>query len=296
MLTLVNVLAPIFAITLIGFALGRSKVNLDANTLGATVLLVATPSMIFSSLTSSGVTSSTLLEMATAAVLCVFISAVMAMIAIHLFGLSFRTFLPSMMLPNSGNMGLPLVLLAFGEEGLKLGVSFFFVVALIQHSVGLSIASGSFAISHLLKQPLIYAVVGVILVTVAGVQVPAVVATTTEILGGMMIPAMLILLGNSLAGLAVSDFKPAVFVAVARLATGVISAVAVIWLLGLKGQVAGVVFLLSSMPTAVVTYVFAQRYRPDSGKIAGAIVVSTLLTFCCLPGLLWVAVTIFEKS
>lgn len=284
-----SVLAPIFAITLIGFAMGRSKVALDAGTLSATVILVATPALIFSSLTSFGVTPAMLLEMAAAAALCISLSAVLGLLTVKFAGMSVQSFLPSLMLPNSGNMGLPLVLLTFGDEGLKLGVSYFFVVALIQHSVGVSVASGSIRLAQLARQPLIYAVAGVVFVVTTGVQVPQAVVTTTEILGGMMIPAMLIMLGNSLAGMTISDLRPAVVVAIARLSIGVVAALAVIWILQLEGQAAGAVFLLSSMPTAIVTYVYAQRYRPDSGKIAGAVVVSTVLTFACLPVLVWAA-------
>ena len=47
------------------------------------------------------------------------------------------------------------------------------------------------------------------------------------------------------------------------------------------------VFLLAVMPTAIVTYVFAERYRPDGQKVAGAVVASTLFTFALLPALIW---------
>jgi malate permease and related proteins len=284
---MLNVLGPVVLITLIGFLMGRSKIDLHAGTLSTTVILVATPALIFSTLTSIGVTIEMLLNMAASAFLSVTIAAVLGLIVVKVSGFSLRTYLPSLMFPNSGNMGLPLVLLAFGEEGLRLGVSYFFVIALLQHSVGFSIASGSYRILYLLKQPLIYAVAGVVLVVSTGIEVPEVILTTTDILGGMMIPAMLIMLGNSLAGLSIADFRPAIIIACARLVIGVLSALIIIRLLSLEGPVAGTVFVMATMPTAIVTYVFAQRYRPDPGKIAGAVVASTLLTFLCLPVLLW---------
>ncbi|WP_114283997.1 AEC family transporter [Candidatus Halocynthiibacter alkanivorans] len=284
---MLNVLGPVVLITLIGFLMGRSKIDLHAGTLSTTVILVATPALIFSTLTSIGVSIEMLLNMAASAFLSVTIAAVLGLIVVKVSGFSLRTYLPSLMFPNSGNMGLPLVLLAFGEEGLRLGVSYFFVIALLQHSVGFSIASGSYRIVYLLKQPLIYAVAGVVLVVSTGIEVPEVILTTTDILGGMMIPAMLIMLGNSLAGLSIADFRPAIIIACARLVIGVLSALIIIRLLSLEGPVAGTVFVMATMPTAIVTYVFAQRYRPDPGKIAGAVVASTLLTFLCLPVLLW---------
>lgn len=274
--------------------MGRRPKQLHIETLGTVVIMVATPALIFSTLTSLDVTPQTLSIMAGSAVACVAIAAAMGFGVLMLTGLSIRTFLPSVMLPNSGNMGLPLVLLAFGQSGLTLGISYFFVIALIQHTIGYAIASGSFRIGFLLRQPLVYSVAAVLIVVFTGIEVPEIVASTTEILGGMMIPAMLIMLGNSLATLRIDDMKPAIITAVGRLGVGIISALAVIHLFSLTGEFAGTVFLMATMPSAIVTYVYAQRFRPDAGPIAGAVVVSTLLTFACLPGLLWFALRLTQ--
>jgi predicted permease len=289
---MLNVIAPILIISLIGYGFGRSKFNLHVETLGTTVILVAMPSLIFTTLTSFHVEPSVLLEASLAALIGVGVSTILALVVLKLTGLSARTFLPSIMFPNAGNMGLPLALLAFGEEGLRLAVAYFVVVALLQHSVGMSIAAGTYKIRALLRQPLIYSVICVIVVAAFDIQVPQFILSTTEILGGMMIPAMLILLGNSLAVLKISDLGPALIVAVARLVIGVIAALIAIWILGLTGVAAGTVFFMTTMPTAVVNYIYAQRFRPDSEKVAGAVLMSTLLSFACLPALLWAAVAI----
>lgn len=282
-----NVISPIFAITLIGYALGRSNTQIDPRTISSLVLLIATPSLVFSTLTSLEVDASVLATMALSAVLCVTVAALAAMVVLYLLGMSFRTFLPCLMLPNSGNIGLPIVLLAFGERGLVLGISYFFVIALLQYTVGVAIASGQYSPRDLARQPLVYSILLVGIVLVSGIEVPPVIASTTALLGGMMIPAMLILLGTSLAQLSVSDLKPALIIAAARLLIGIPTGLIVIRLLGLGGTEAGTVFLLASMPTAIVNYVFAERYRPDAAQVAGAVVVSTMLTFAALPAILW---------
>jgi len=289
-----GILGPIVIITLIGYFLGRSSAGLHSQTLSTIVILVATPALIFNTLTSLHVDQATIGTMATAALLCLTIAGLLALVAIKVFGGSLRSFLPGLMLPNSGNMGLPLVVLAFGEEGMRLGISYFFVVALFQHSVGLSITAGSIRLKSLAQQPLIYSVALVLVVTFLDLQVPQLILTTTEMLGNMMIPAMLILLGSSLASLQVTDFRPAIAMAVGRLVIGLLSAAVVIYLLDLGGIVAGSVFLLATMPTAIVTYVFAERYQQKPQQVAGGVVLSTLLTFCCLPALVWVALRISE--
>ncbi|MGJ8571956.1 MAG: AEC family transporter [Hoeflea sp.] len=289
-----NILGPIVIITLIGYFLGRSSLGLHSQTLSTIVILVATPALIFNTLTSLHVNPLTIGTMATAALVCLAIAGLLALLAIWVFGGSLRSFLPGLMLPNSGNMGLPLVALAFGDEGMRLGISYFFVVALFQHSVGLSITAGSIRLKSLAQQPLIYSVILVLIVTFLDLPVPQLILTTTEMLGNMMIPAMLILLGSSLASLQVTDFRPALAMAVGRLVIGLISAVAVIYLLDLSGIVAGSVFLLATMPTAIVTYVFAERYQQNPQQVAGGVVLSTVLTFCCLPALIWAALRISE--
>jgi predicted permease len=279
---------------MIGYAMGRSSVGLQSRTISSLVILVATPSLVFSTLTSMDVDLATIGTMSGAALLCIGIGGLLGAMGLAVFGAPWRSFLPSLMLPNSGNLGLPLVVLAFGAEGMRLGISFFFTVALFQYSVGLSIASGTARLGDLGRQPLIYSVGLVLLVALLDLQVPQVILTTTQMLGGMMIPAMLILLGTSLATLKVSDLGPSAAVAVARLLIGLAAASAVILVLDLRGIAAGTVFLMGTMPSAIVTYVFAERFGQDSNRVAGAVVMSTLLTFLCLPALIWVSLRIAE--
>ena len=283
MAEIAGIVGPVLIVTFIGWALTRSDVGLHARTLSNLVLLVATPSLVFHTLVSMEVGLATIGQMAAAALLAIAIAGGLALAGLLVLGGPVRVFLPSLALPNSGNLGIPLALLTFGEAGVRLAVSYFFVVALVQYSIGMAIAAGRFDPSYLARQPLIYSVALVLLVTALDLPVPQFVLATTEILGGMMVPAMLILLGSSLGTLKVTDAKAAIAVATGRLVLGLLAATAVIWVLDLEGVAAGVVFLLATMPTAIVTFVFAERYSPDGARVAGAVVVSTLLTFLCLP-------------
>lgn len=286
---LANILGPITVIVAIGYMLGRSSMGLHTQTLGTMVLLVATPSLIFHTLVSMHVGLDTLGHMAIAALLAMLVSGVLGYAALAVTGASPNVFLPSLTFPNSGNMGLALVLLTFGDDGMRLGISYFFVVSICQHSIGFSMTAGRWDPRHLMRQPLLYAVALVLLVTLFDLPVPQIVMTTTQMLGGMMIPLMLILLGASLATLKVADLRPAFGIAIGRLSLGILSAVLVIWLLDLEGIAAGCVFLLATMPTAIVNYIYADRFSENGTVISGAVVVSTVLTFLCLPALIWMA-------
>lgn len=289
---MIEVLAPICIIVLIGFLMGRSKAGLETRALSSLVLLVATPALIFHTLASLQVPTGTIRVMSGAALLCLAVAGGLGLAALLAFRGAVRSYLPPLMLPNSGNLGLPLVFLAFGQEGLELGIAYFFVVALVQHSVGMSIYAGTLKLGVLARQPLFYAVAAVMAVTWLDIAVPTIVLTTTEMLGGMMIPAMLILLGASLSRLQITDLRPALAIAFGRLVIGLTSALLAIYLLDFSGVMAGTVFLLASMPTAIVNYIYAERYQHNPRQVAGSIVVSTVLTFLCLPGIVWVALAI----
>lgn len=292
MAELVNILGPIASIALIGFVLERAQVGLDTHSLGTLVLLVATPSLVFYTLVSMDIDPAVLGKMAVAAVLAMGISAVLGATLLYVSNASRQVYLPSLMFPNSGNMGLALVVLTFGDEGMKLGIAYFFMVAISQHSIGFSIAARTVDLSRLMRQPLLYAVALVLLVTAFDWQVPQVVMTTTKMLGAMMVPAMLVLLGASMAALKVTDLAPAVGISVARLVFGLVSAALVIWLLDLKGISAGTVFLLATMPSAIVNHLYAQQFSANGPTVSGVVGVSTLLTFICFPGLIWAAIWI----
>ncbi|MGJ8609597.1 MAG: AEC family transporter [Octadecabacter sp.] len=291
-----NILGPIFVITAIGYLLGRSSIQLETQTLSSLVILVATPALIFSSLTSLHVSLEILGSMAGAAMLSLTTCGVLAAIALRLAGGSISSFLPPLTFPNSGNVGIPLVILTFGDQGALLGVAYFFVVALAQHSVGFSIYAGSVQLSTFLRQPLFYSIIAVLLVTWFSIPVPQLVLTTTEMLGGMMVPAMLLLLGLSLSSMRVSDLGPALMTAVGRLVIGCLAAIVVIVLLDLRGVPAGVVFLMSTMPAAIVNYIFAERFQRNPEQVAGMVVVSTVMTFICLPALVWSALAISKME
>jgi hypothetical protein len=291
---LFGVIAPILIMVAIGFVIERRGVTLDTETLGLLVMLVGTPSLVFSSLTTADIPLEAIKRITLSASLVVLAAGLMTLAVLKLARLDVRAFLPAVTMPNSGNLGLPLVFFAFGSEGLAIGVAYFFVIAIIQYTVMAAIIAGDFRLGRLLREPLIYSVIAVIAFKMTGVQPPQVVADTTRILGGMMIPVMVVLLGISLAGLKVTDLPLSIGLAVLRLVIGCISGLLIVAALGLTGVEAGSVFLMASMPTAIVTYVFALRYGNAPRRVAGLVVISTVLTFCVLPGLLWLALRIKE--
>lgn len=290
-----NAIAPVLLIAAIGYWLERANSGLQSETLSSLVMKVGTPALVFSALTATELPDASLLRMSLGAAFVVAFAATLGAGILRLSGLPVRTFVPSLMMPNSGNIGLAVVLLAFGEEGLAIGAAFFFMIAIIQYTITPVIVQAGFSLSRTLREPLIWSVGAVIAFKLADAKPPSVIADTTRILGGMMIPVMVILLGGALARLKLNDAKVSLSLAVTRLILGVTAGVFAVWLFDLRGIEAGCLFLLASMPAAVVNYVFAERYKRSPERVAGMILSSTILTFAMLPFLVWIALRLSES-
>lgn len=280
------IIAPVFICTALGWAWVRAGRAYDRELVTILIADVGAPCLVFSRLVALEVETEAMAEMAAAAALSVAGFAVVGIAILRLARLPFHTFLCPLLFGNQGNMGLPICLFAFGEEGLALGIAYFSVTATLQFTAGIAIWSGRFSLRELARTPLIYAVALAVAVLASGATVPAWIWNTTEILGGFAIPLMLVTLGASLAELRVARMGRGVALACCRLGIGFGVGVALAALLDFSGVARAVLVLQCSMPAAVFNYLFAQRYARAPEEIAGIVVLSTLLAFALLPLLL----------
>ena len=284
---LFSIVAPVLVCAGLGFGWAKSGRKFDTDMVMTLVTNIGVPCLVFSTLVQADIEARALAAMAGATAVVVVAVGVLGAGALKLTGQPVRPFLPSLMFPNVGNMGLPLCLLAFGDVGLALGIAVFTVMVVIQFVVSPIIAGNITSPKELARIPILYAVAASLIVILGNVEPWAWVVNTTKILGGMVIPLMLTTLGISLARLRVVGLARAAGIAVLRVGLGFGIGLAVATGLGLEGAAKGVLVLQSSLPVAVFNFLFAERYQTRPTDVAGAVVVSTLLSFAALPALRW---------
>ena len=287
-----TVVAPVFAIIALGWLWARMKQPFDNDTVGSLVLKVGTPCLAFSTLTSAEVPLSYVATMGVAQISVIGVAAVVGWIVLRLASLPMHTYLMSAMHGNSGNMGLALAVMLFGTEGLALGIVCFVVVSVSQNTLGLVLSAGRFDPSTLVRQPIVPAMAITLLVMILDAPVPEWIARTTALLGTIVIPTMLLLLGVALAKLTVGDLRIAAAMAGLRLLAGGVAAVVTIIAFGLQGVAAGVIVIMAMMPAAIINFIFAERFGRSPERVAGVIVVSTGVTLVLLPGIVWAAMAV----
>jgi predicted permease len=281
------IIAPVFICSAIGFLWARLGKPFETDFVTRLVTTVGTPCLVASALIEYGISLDAVGGIAVASLVATACFALIGLAVLRLMKLPAHSFLPALMFPNTGNMGLPLCLFAFGESGLALAIIIFAITATLQFTLGVTIASGSFSPKRLLSMPLIYAILLSLLVVATGWQVPEWIANTIGLLGGLTIPMMLLALGVSLARLRITTVPRAAILSAVRLVGGLTVGFGVAYALGLSETARGVLVIQAAMPVAVFNYLFAQYYGRDPEQVAGMIMLSTGASFLTLPLLLW---------
>ncbi len=282
------IIAPLFVVAGIGFTWGRAGKPFDTNVIGALVLNLGVPCLIFSSLTKLGISSVAFGQMAGAFTVAMFANLALGALALRLMKLEIGTYLPALTYSNNGNMGLPLCLFAFGEVGLALAMATFVISSIGNYTIGIGLVSGKPPVKALFRNVYIYVILLALVFMVTGARPPAWATNTVDIIGTMSIPLMLLALGVTLARLQVASFFRSVALAVLRLSIGLFLGIAVAWLFGFTGAARGVLILQCAMPVAVINYLYASRFDRHPEEIASMIVISTAISFATLPALLYV--------
>ena len=286
-----NVVLPVALVAVAGGAVGSWR-KIALAPVSALAFWLFTPALVFHSL--SGTTLSAGASMRIIAVMLVTfigvyaVSAVWSLIVRHEspmragFALAATT-------PNSGNMGLPVIALAFGSAGFDVAIMNFVGGAVLANSGGIAIASmasGGSALDALrapFRYPSVYAAAAGVLVNVLGITLPGAIDAPLATLAAAAVPVMLVVLGLQLKqAVGLDHLRDAVAVNAIRLLVGPGISWLVCTALGLDGITRGTLVVLAAMPTAVIATIIATEFESEPGFVTRAVVTSTVVSMVSL--------------
>ena len=283
LLTVLEVVAPVFLLALVGFAWAKSGFSYDIQFVTRMAMNLAVPALVFAALQKSVIAPAALSAVSLAAIAAYGAMTLVAWAFVRLAGLETRTYMAPLIFGNTGNLGLPLALFAFGEEGLGYAVVVFAISAIYVFTLGIWLVSGGASPARVLREPMVLATLAGGLFLWQGWHMPRFLTNTLELLGQMAIPLMLITLGVAVAGLRPGRLGRAFWISLLRAGLAVAVAWGVGRMFGLAPVPFGVLVLQISTPVAVTSYLLAEKYRADAGAVAGLVVVSTLLSVVTIP-------------
>jgi len=283
---LLAIILPVFICAAMGLFWSRAGQPFNSDLVSILVYKISVPCLIIAIFAKVRLTPEAVVAVAGAALFIYLVTAAMAALVLRLFRLAMPSYLPSLIFPMVGSMGLPICLFAFGEDGLALALVFFTLGAIGTFTIGAAIASGGVSYKKLISEPAIWAALIAVALLWLELTPPKWVVDTTGLLGGIAIPLQLIALGSSLSQFRITSLPRGVSLSLLRLALGYGEGFGIAELFDLEGMVRAVVILQSAMPVAVSNYLFAVVYKREPAEVAGMVLISSGITFVTLPLLL----------
>ena len=282
-LTVLEIVTPVFALAAIGYVWMRMGFEYPIQFVTRMSMTFAVPCLIFVALMRTEIEPAALAtrSLATCASYAMVVAA--SYLFLRVAGLDMRTYLAPLFGGNTGNLGLPLALFAFGDIGLGYAAVVFAIMALISFTFGVWIVSGGGSVRRAFQEPLLWAAVLGLAFLSFGWETPRVLTNTLQLIGQMGIPLMLITLGVAIASLRVAQLGGALGMSVVKAGICLPGAIGVGLYFDLPPVAFGVLVLQISTPVAVTSYMLAEKYGADSEAVAGLVVISTLLSVLLLP-------------
>ena len=282
---LFEVIFPVFFVVGVGYYIGKKNPKIDTSFITNFGANIGSPAIVIYSVTTTGLTFQIFVNYFSYYFLAILGFAIIGIVFLSILKKDIIMELPPFILPNTGNMGLPICLFAYGSQGLGIAGAIAALIILFHFTLGVFLASKKFDISIILKSPAFYAVIISVLIIYFKIQIPNFIVNTTMLLTYATIFLILMSLGIALTRLKVFSFNKALISSIARVFLGPLVGILIIYTFNLSGVAAGVLLIQCSMPSAILNYLVGSIYSPKKvvDNIASMIVVSTVLSFITIP-------------
>jgi len=293
---LFDVLFPVFLTIGIGYWYGKKDPKFNTKFITTFAGNFGLPSIIFYSLTTTNVSIELFLRFSYYITLYVLIFSIIGLIILKILKKDIYRLLPPLILPNTGNMGMPLCLFAYGKMGLAIATAITSMILVFHFSVNILLASKKFSLKPLLKCIPVYALLVSLVFVYFKIPAPKFLENATFLIGYSTIFLVLMSLGIALSKLKVFAVKETLIYSFIRVIIGPIVGLGFVKFFNLTGVEAGVMFIQASMPSAVLTFLVSEIYssKKISTNIASTVALSTFLSFFTLIVVVFISLKYFS--
>ncbi len=292
---LFEVLFPVFFVIGVGYYLGKKDPKINTKFITDFAGNVGTPAMVFYTITTTGITLDVFIHYFVYSIIIIAGFSLVGLLFLFILKKDIISELPPLILPNTGNMGIPICLFAYGTSGLGVASAIASVIILFHFTIGVFLAKKKFTLNLVFKNAPTYAILISILFLYFNWEVPKFLENTTFLLTYATIFLVLMSLGVALTRLKVKSWRDAIILGLVRVIFGPIITFIFIYTLDLSGFAAGVLLIQSSMPSAVLTYLVGSMYSSKKvvDSVSSVIVTSTIISFFTIPFIVFIALKYF---
>ena len=238
-----QIMFPLIAIVSVGVLIGiRQYPQLDSiNDINLNVFI---PALVFSSLLHQSFHIKEYAILGLCGLALVLITALIVLPLAQLLRTEYKTIAPTMMFHNAGNVGLPLLSLAFGTKGLAAGLILFLVGNITHFGLGSYMLDRDAKWIRSLTSPAILAAVLALTLQAKQVIIVDFILLPIQMLGSIAVPLMLFSLGVQLSQAKFDHWKLGIFIGLLTPLVGVTIALIVLTLVPLdKTQTGALIFV-----------------------------------------------------
>ncbi len=280
-------LMPIVILIAIGFYWKKKELPFDKDMISSLLMNLGTPALLIASINNKDLTVDNMLTILIYGTSLIIVCTVLTTVYLKIEGKEVRPFLQSFIFPNTGGLGIPIVYVLLGETAFVYAITFSILINIYHFTIGLWLANNSLNIKKALQTPVLYALVAALLFKGTNTEVPSVLEDVCKMLGGIVIPLMLIAFGSSLVGIKIGENLKAIRMGIARVIIGFL-VVYMAYILGdFEHIIIATLLIQYSMPVATTSYLFAFKFNGPDKEIAVMTASSTVTILFLLPVIIY---------
>ncbi len=285
---LFNKLTPIVILIFIGYYWKKKELPFDKDMISSLLMNLGTPALLIASINNKDLTIDNILTIMIYGTSLIIVCTLLTIIYLKIESKPIRPFLQSFIFPNTGGLGIPIVYVLLGETAFVYAITFSVLINIYHFTIGLWLANNELNLKKALQTPVLYALVIALAFKGSQTDVPFVIVDVCKMLGGIVIPLMLIAFGSSLVGIKIGENLKAVRMGVVRVIIGFIVVFALYSLGNFEQVLIDTLLIQYSMPIATTSYLFALRFNGPSSEIAVMTASSTIAILFLLPVIIYV--------
>ena len=285
---IIAIIFPIFSIVAIGYLYARYRSDTDMSSGNRINMDIFIPALIFDTLSASDYALSDYMQLTLGGAVVILGSAFIALPVARLLGYQWKTFVPPMMFNNSGNMGVPLIMLTFGSAALPAAVLLFAAENFLHFLLGQQMITQRWSIKVVFRNPMIMATVIGISVSVLQITIPEFIRLPIHMLGQVSIPLLLFSLGVRMLAIDFRDWRIGAVGAVVCPVSGLIIAMLFLQVVSVPAEQVPILLLISALPPAVLNFLVAERFDQEPQKVASIVLIANFASIAVIPVVLWV--------
>ncbi|MFW2606421.1 AEC family transporter [Aliarcobacter butzleri] len=285
---LFNKLMPIIILIIIGYYWKKKELPFDKDMISSLIMNLGTPALLIASINNKDLTSENIITILIYGTIIIAICTILTIAYLKFENKPIRPFLQSFIFPNTGGLGIPIVYVLLGQTAFVYAITFSVLINIYHFTIGLWLSNSSLNLKKALQTPVLYALVLALAFKGTNTQVPFIIEDVCKMLGGIVIPLLLIAFGSSLVGIKIGQNIKAVRMGVVRVILGFLVVYTIFYFGNFEPVLIYTLLIQYSMPIATTSYLFALRFNGPSDEIAVMTASSTIAILFLLPIIIYV--------